>query len=100
MCGKSYEIPFVFKGFSKLSNFNLLLTPDPCLTRSLFSVFLKLLGTQIFTSSQGIQVSFDELWRSNGAGGFSVVDMYSVPLCWYLCVVFELYRVVLTRQVL
>ena len=44
-------------------------------------VFHKLLGTQIFTSSQGIQVSFDEFWRSNGAGGFSVLDIYIVPLC-------------------
>ena len=40
MCGKSYVIPFVFKRFSKLNNFNLLLIPDPCLTRSLFLFFI------------------------------------------------------------
>ena len=55
------------------------------------SVFPKLLGTQIFMSSQGIQVSFDELWRSNGVGGFNVVDIYSVPPC-VLRVVYVMYN--------
>ena len=41
MGGKSYVIPFFPKIFlKKLRNLNLLLTPDPCLTRSLSSVFL------------------------------------------------------------
>ena len=40
MCGKSYVIPFFSKGFLKLSNLNLLLTLDPCLTQSLSSIFL------------------------------------------------------------
>ena len=72
MCGKSYVIPFFSKDFLKLSNFNSFTHTRLISNLEFIFCFIKLLGTQIFTSSQGIQVSFDELWRSNGTGGFGV----------------------------
>ena len=57
MCGKSYVIPFVFKGFSKVKQLLSSFTHTrPMSDPEFIFVFHKLSGTQIFTGSQGIQV--------------------------------------------
>ena len=83
MCGKSYVIPFLFKGFSKLSNFNLLLTPDPCLTRSLSSVFLNSWVLKFLRVAKGFRLAL-----TNNGGAMeqeaSALDI-SIPLCVLCC---------------
>ena len=64
MCGKSYVIPFVFKIFSNLSNFNLLLIPDPCLTRSLFLFFINSRVPKFLWVAKGFRL---DLMNSGGA---------------------------------
>ena len=80
ICGESYVILLFSKVF-KVKKSNRLLTPDPCLTQVFIFCFIKLLGTQFLRVAKGFRFSFDELWRSNGAGGFSVVDIDSSFRC-------------------
>ena len=64
ICGESYVIPFLSKGF-EVKQVKPVTHTRPMSDPSCLFLFYKLLGTQNFTSSQGIQVSFDEL--SGGA---------------------------------
>ena len=60
MCGKSYEIPFLSKWFSKLNKFNLLLTPDPCLTQVVYFCFINSWVLKFLRVAKGFRFSFDE----------------------------------------
>ncbi len=80
ICGESYVISFVFKGFSKLRNFNLLLTPDPCLTRSLFLFFLNSWVLKFLRVAKGFRLA---LMNSGGdmEQEASACRYIVVPLC-------------------
>ena len=51
---------FLFKGFQKLSNFNLLLTPDPCLSRSLFLFFLNSWVLEFLRVAKGFRLALTD----------------------------------------
>ena len=80
ICGESYVIPFVFKRFSKLSNLNLLLIPDPCLTWSLFLFFINSRVPKFLRVAKGFRLA---LTNSGGAMEqvASALQIYMQFLC-------------------